>query len=144
MKLKLFLPDCGWDSSPPCSCRPQHCPAPLPSSCHQWPQSCKYRKGGGSKSMCLCSCNCLCLCVCVPVVRAVSVWHRSVGLVGDQPVEALVCEESDLLPVGARHIVTACVEVAQQQDVLQGECDGSTTHLYFIFHQIHYPLHSTF
>lgn len=65
--------------------------------------------------------------MCLPVISAVGVRHGSVGLVADQPVEALVCEEADLLPVRAHHIVAVCVEVSQQHDVLQRDCNGLTT-----------------
>lgn len=65
--------------------------------------------------------------MCLPVISAVGVRHSSVGLVADQPVEALVCEEADLLPVRAHHIVAVCVEVSQQHDVLQRDCNGLTT-----------------
>lgn len=51
--------------------------------------------------------------------------HRGVGVVGDQPAEALVGEEADVRPVRAGHIAAAGVEVAQQQDVLSSECSGS-------------------
>lgn len=66
------------------------------------------------------------VCVCVktrvpPVVRTFSICHCGVSLVCDQPVESLVCEEADVLPVGAFYIRAACIEVAQQHDVLQGE-----------------------
>ena len=52
--------------------------------------------------------------------------HGGVSRVRDQPVETLVSEEADLLPFGARHIIAACVEVAQQNDVLQGDLNSST------------------
>ncbi len=42
-------------------------------------------------------------------------------------METLVSEEADLLPVGPRHVTAACVEVAQQNDVLQGNFYGSHT-----------------
>lgn len=68
-----------------------------------------------------------CLSVCLPVISAVGMRHSGVGLIADQPVEALVGEEADLLPVRAHHVVAACVEVAQQHDVLQRDCTGLTT-----------------
>lgn len=53
-----------------------------------------------------------------PVVGTVRVCHRGVRIIANQPEETLVGEEADLLPFGTRHIATARVEVAQQQDVL--------------------------
>lgn len=54
----------------------------------------------------------------LPVVRAVRARDGGVRLIWDQPLEALVSEEADLLPLAARHVAAAGVEVAQQHDVL--------------------------
>jgi len=61
------------------------------------------------------------ICVRLPVIGAVSVRHRGVGLIWNQPVETFVREEADLFPFGACDVVTACVEVAQQHNVLERE-----------------------
>lgn len=51
--------------------------------------------------------------------------HRGVRIIANQPEETLVGEEADFLPFGTRHIATARVEVAQQQDVLSSKCNAS-------------------
>lgn len=66
----------------------------------------------------VCPSVCVHVCQCAPVVGAGSVRHCAVGLVWDQPVEALVSEESDLFPLRAHHIGASCVEVSQQHNVL--------------------------
>lgn len=62
--------------------------------------------------------------MCAPVIWTNCVCHRSVIIISYQPVETLVGEEADLLPLRTRHIVTARVQVAQQQDVLLDKCNG--------------------
>lgn len=55
----------------------------------------------------------------LPVVGAVGeLAGRGVHMVPDQPIEARLREESDLLPVGTRHVGTAGVEVPQEHHVL--------------------------
>lgn len=66
---------------------------------------------------------------CTPVIGTVCVCHRGVSIIGDQPVETLVGEEADVLPFRTRHIGTARIEVAQQQDVLSSKCNGSVCHI---------------
>lgn len=61
--------------------------------------------------------------MCAPVIWTNRVCHRSVFIISYQPVETLVGEEADLLPLRTRHIVTARVQVAQQQDVLLDKCN---------------------
>lgn len=61
---------------------------------------------------------------CAPVIGAACMCHRGVSIIGNQPVETLVGEEADVLPLWTRHKATARVEVAQQQDVLSSESNG--------------------
>lgn len=56
--------------------------------------------------------------VLLPVVGTDSAGHSGVRGIWDQPVEALIGEKADLLPIRARHVATAGVEVAQQDNVL--------------------------
>ena len=45
--------------------------------------------------------------------------HGGVHIIGDEPVEALVGEEANLLPVFSVNVIAACIEVTQEQDILQ-------------------------
>lgn len=83
----------------------------------------------------VCPSVCVCVCRCAPVVGAVSVRHCAVSIIWDQPVEALVSEESDLFPLRAHHIGASCVEVSQQHNVLHRVAaqPGFPTFLCFFF-----------
>lgn len=62
--------------------------------------------------------------MCTPVIWTNRVCHCSVIIISYQPVETLVGEEADLLPLRTRHIATARVKITQQQDVLLDKCNG--------------------
>lgn len=117
----LCLPNCGWGSSPPCSRRPQRFQVPLHPSCQRWPRSC--RKESWFEGYVTVD-ECEWFLMCTPVIWTNRVCHRSVIIISYQPVETLVGEEADLLPLRTRHIVTACVQITQQQDVLLDKCNG--------------------
>lgn len=68
--------------------------------------------------------------VSLPIVRAVGARDGGVGLIWNQPVEALVSEEANLLPLAARHIAASCVKVTQQHDVLLFGFKDSATHFW--------------
>lgn len=88
-----------------------HDPAETQKSCFWW--------------VCVCGWAWSLLKGVAPVVGTACVCHRGVSIIGDQPAKALVGEEADVLPCRMRHIATASVEVAQQQDVLSSKCNGS-------------------